>query len=130
MSAFSKAKKRKSMALSKKYELIQKEVCAEYDVSFCAANENAMTGISTGIGDSGAIPVHGLRHPIVDGTTGWFLWAGDYSDADDFFKPIHTKHLTEWCPNVIKFLGLPPGWRFLKAGNYEDVWFDKNLLNI
>ena len=42
--------------------------------------------------------------------------------------PIHTLHLYEWKPEIIKYLGLPPGWRFLIAPGYEDVWFDPNLV--
>ena len=28
---------------------------------------------------------------------------------------------------IKKYLGLAPGWRFLIAGDYEDVWFDERL---
>jgi hypothetical protein len=28
------------------------------------------------------------------------------------------------------YLALPPGWRFLIAPDYEDVWFDESLLHI
>jgi hypothetical protein len=30
----------------------------------------------------------------------------------------------------MKYLGLAPGWRFLVAPGYKDVWFDAKLLNI
>lgn len=39
-------------------------------------------------------------------------------------------HLDQLCPEIQKFLGLPPGWRFLIAENYEDVWFDISLLDV
>jgi len=43
---------------------------------------------------------------------------------------LHVSHLINWCPDVIKFLGLPPGFRFLIGeNNYEDVWKDKSLLD-
>jgi hypothetical protein len=29
---------------------------------------------------------------------------------------------------LTKYLGLAPGWRFLIAPGYEDVWFDEILL--
>ncbi|WP_434048948.1 MULTISPECIES: immunity protein Imm33 domain-containing protein [Sorangium] len=29
----------------------------------------------------------------------------------------------------MRFLGLPPGWRFLIADEHEDVWKDPSLLN-
>ncbi|WP_441007151.1 immunity protein Imm33 domain-containing protein, partial [Neisseria meningitidis] len=35
-----------------------------------------------------------------------------------------------WRPEIIPFLTLPPGYRFLIGENgYEDVWFDELLLN-
>jgi hypothetical protein len=51
----------------------------------------------------------------------------ELSDAPDFFVPLHVEHLTEWCPVVLRFLGLPPGWRFLVAGEYQDVREDRSL---
>jgi hypothetical protein len=40
-------------------------------------------------------------------------------------------HLSSWRPEVLKFLGLPPGWRFLTdVKGYEDVWHDPSLLEM
>ncbi|WP_438616960.1 immunity protein Imm33 domain-containing protein [Myxococcus xanthus] len=47
----------------------------------------------------------------------------------DFFAPMHIAHLEQHCPGVLKFLGFPPGWRFLFAGDYLDVWFDPSLVD-
>ena len=38
------------------------------------------------------------------------------------------EHLADWCPDALRFLGLPPGWRFLVAGAYADAWEDPQLL--
>jgi hypothetical protein len=73
-------------------------------------------------------PVHGCRHLPTATTTGWYLWAGELSDADDFFKPVHAAHLETWAADAMPYLGLPPGWRFLLAPDHEDVWFDESLL--
>lgn len=43
---------------------------------------------------------------------------------------LHIEHLTEWCPAALRFLGLPPGWRFSVANGYEDAWEDPSLLNV
>lgn len=82
---------------------------------------------------SSAVPVHGLRHHPQGDTTGWYIWAGDGGppqNDDHFFVPVHVAHVAEWRPEVLKFLGLPPGWRFLTDGSYEDVWEDPSLLDI
>ena len=76
------------------------------------------------------MPLNGLRHLPEVGTTGWFIWAGESLSSDpEFFQPLHVQHLLDWCPDVIPYLGLPPGWRFLIAPGHEDVWFDQTLLH-
>ena len=74
------------------------------------------------------MPIHGLRHAPENGTCGWYLWTGEYSDADKFFAPMHASHLTALFPDVLPYLGLAPGWRFLLARGHEDIWFDAALL--
>jgi hypothetical protein len=71
-----------------------------------------------------------MRVPAEGEVTGWFIWAGEYSDADDFFEPVHVLHLAEVCPVAVPFLDLPPGWRFVADEHgYMDVWFDSALLS-
>ena len=65
-----------------------------------------------------------LRHPGDKGTTGWFIWTGDYSEAEDFFKTMCAEHLLQIRPQIIRYLGLDVGYRFLIDNNgYEDVWY-------
>lgn len=74
------------------------------------------------------VPLNGLRHTPEGDTTGWYIWAGEeLSDDPQFFEPIHVGHLAELCPEVLPYLALPPGWRFLIAPSYEDVWEDATL---
>lgn len=73
-------------------------------------------------------PLNALRHPPEGDTSGWYIWAGELSYDPDFFVPLHISHLAEWCPQILPFLSLPPGWRVLVAPGYEDVWFDEALL--
>jgi hypothetical protein len=42
---------------------------------------------------------------------------------------MHVAHLAEECPEVLEFLALPPGWRYLVAGEHIDVWYDQALLH-
>jgi hypothetical protein len=112
-------------------EDLQKDVCKKYETKFFASPSNLKVGISLNVRD-GIVPINGLRHPPEGDTTGWYIYAGEGEIPDDneFFKPLHVEHLDEWCPQIKKYLGLPPGWRFLIAGDYEDVWFDESLLDI
>lgn len=112
------------------YSREQKIICNKYNAPFVATPALMKVGIALNV-KKGLQPINGLRNPIEGDTSGWYIWAGEeLSSEPDFFVPLHIEHLPHWCPDVIKFLGLPPGWRFLIAPNYEDVWEDKSLLNL
>ena len=111
-----------------KAEAMQRETCARLDVAFHGAPSDQIAGVARAVG-SGLQPLHGLRHPVTDATTGWYIWAGEYQSDADFFEPLHVRHLEEACPAVLPYLGLPPGWRFLSADGHEDVWFDASVLD-
>lgn len=75
------------------------------------------------------LPVHGMRIPPTEKTNGWYIWCGELSNDADFFSPLHVEHLAKYVPAAVEYLDLPPGYRFIIDGaNYEDVWFDANLL--
>lgn len=108
----------------------QIELCQRYGAEFAPSPSHLKVGIALNVRE-GVLPVNGLRHPPEGDTTGWYIWAGDEpGDAPDYFLPLHVEHLPEWCPDAMRFLGLPPGWRFLFAPGSEDVWRDPSLLNV
>jgi hypothetical protein len=39
-------------------------------------------------------------------------------------------HVASWCPDILPYLQLPPGYRVQIAPGYEDVWADPDLLNV
>src|SRR3954468_24858276 len=101
-------------------------ICDKYGTEFVTTPPEAVLGVADNV-VSGTWPLNGFRHGL-DLTSGWFLFGGtEMSDAADFYKPMHTKHLIERCPEVMPYLALPPGWRFLIAPGYEDVWEDPPL---
>lgn len=115
--------------MTNEFEEHQKAVCRKFGTVYCPSPEYLKVGISLNV-RSGLLPINGLRHSIEGDTTGWYIWAGEeFSNSPDFFVPIHVKHLKDWCPLALKYLGLPPGWRFLVTEDYEDVWGDESLLN-
>ena len=109
----------------------QQELCEKYGASYREADLTEIVGVSQGVLE-GIEPINGLRHPSSETTSGWYLWTGELSESVDFFKPIHTNHLLEIRPELAKYMGLPPGWRFLiePSSSYEDVWQDQSLLDI
>jgi len=108
---------------------IQKEICKLQGVPFCPPEESSIIGVSLNIRDN-IFPINGLRHLPIRDASGWYIWAGGEipQDEDDFFKPLHYSHLKNWNSFILKYLALPPGWRFLTDGSYEDIWFDETLL--
>jgi len=106
----------------------QMEFCAQHGASFVPAEGGVKSGVASST--KGRVPMNGLRHPLEGGTTGWYIWFGEeFSSAPDFFEPVHTRHLYDEYPEMSKLLGLPPGYRFLLAGDYLDVWYDPSLTN-
>lgn len=103
----------------------QKEICEKYQSEWNPINKKLIVGCSDNLSSD---PIHGLRHPLEGNTSGWYIWAGEYSEANDYFKPICAEHLLRIRPQIIKYLGLDVGFRFLVDRNgYEDVWYDENL---
>lgn len=118
---------RKIMSINAERE--QRKICNKYVAEYFPAENNLKLGIANNVIE-GIVPINGLRLYPEDGTSGWFIWAGEeFSEDPDFFVPLHIEHIDEWAPNIKKYLGLAPGWRFLIAGDYEDVWFDKEILD-
>ena len=103
-------------------------VCQKLGVTHVPTHPFQIIGLAD---ELSLIPVNGLRHPPEGRTAGWYIWTGDYQEGEDFFQPVHAFHLLDKKPEIIKYLGLPVGFRFLidKEG-YEDVWYDENLLDV
>jgi hypothetical protein len=108
----------------------QKHICDKYSIRWAECKIDLFIGLADNV-LTGMNPVNGLRQPGCDRTTGWYIWAGEeFSQAEDFFKPYHVSHLLKLRPDIVKYLGLPPGFRFLMDDKgYEDVWGDLELLN-
>ena len=112
-------------------EEAQKAICTKYGVLWTEAPNHMKVGVALNV-KSHIVPINGVRHPQEGDTTGWYIWAGtgDMPSDPSFFVPLHVEHLPEWRPEVAKYLGLPPGWRFQIDGDYEDVWQDLGLLDV
>ncbi|HFG0578745.1 TPA: hypothetical protein ACGFUY_002608, partial [Flavobacterium psychrophilum] len=106
----------------------QKEICEKYNSKWKPISKKLKIGISENLDLE---PLNGLRHKFKNGEVCWFIWSGEYSENEDFFKPICAEHLLQKKPKLIDYLGLDEGFRFLiNEKGYEDVWFDETLLEI
>ena len=106
----------------------QEQLCARFGQACTPVHLEEKVGISPNV-LTGLKPSNAMRHPPEQDTCGWYIWAGEELPSDaDFFVPLHLSHLEDWCPELMPYLGLPPGYRVLLADDYEDVWFDDQLL--
>lgn len=104
------------------------ELCAQFRVPPDVPNSGLKLGIATHT--LHLLPLNGLRHAGTDTTCGWYIWGGpQLGAAPDFFQPLHAEHLASHCPQALRFLALPAGWRFLVAPGHADVWFDDSLVS-
>lgn len=107
----------------------QQDICRRFGVEAYPAPADQKVGVARNVRE-GVLPINGSRCRPEGDTTGWYIWAGgEMSEAPDFFVPLHVSHLQEWCPSVLPYLALPPGWRFQIAPGHEDVWFDEEALS-
>jgi hypothetical protein len=113
-----------------RFQQSQCDKCADLGAEFVPIEARSRVGISLEA-LAGETPINGLRIRPDGSSSGWFVYSGVNapSSAEDFYKPIHLVHLITRLPQIVPFLGLPPGWRFLLAEDYEDAWFDRNLLD-
>ncbi|MCE9686347.1 hypothetical protein LZP73_08995 [Shewanella sp. AS16] len=104
------------------------EICKKFDAIPlpCNGDEKLCLARET----IGKLPINGLRHNPEKGTCGWYIWCGEeMSEDSDFFKPLHVSHIKEYLPEIEQYLSLSPGYRFLVADGYEDVWNAPQLID-
>jgi hypothetical protein len=106
------------------------EVCHRLGIEPAPFDFELKVGLSPNVRE-GVQPTNGLRHPPEGDTSGWYIWGGEsWSDDPDFFEPVHAHHLLTIATEVVPYLYLPPGWRFLISPGYEDVWEDESLAQV
>ena len=110
-----------------KIEQSQTALCQRYGAAFVSTPSDDKIGFA--LSTAGLKPINGLRHPLSPGMSGWYIWCGEaFSESADFFVPQCARHFYENVPEAGRLLGLAPGFRFLLAGDYLDVWYDEKLL--
>jgi hypothetical protein len=105
----------------------QQDMCRRFAAAFLPTSPEALLGVALETVSPG-VSLHGMRHAPEAEYCGWYIWAGDSSTDPDFFKPLQVDQLAGMVPQVLPYLGLGPGWRFLLAPGYEDVWHDPTLV--
>lgn len=98
----------------------QRQVCAKYGLPLHAPEEMVAIALDT----LHKSPIYGTRVKLPEGgTISWFIHCGEHSPVSGFYQALHTGHLMEELPEVVKYLFLPEGAKFIiDREGYEDVW--------
>ena len=101
----------------------QQQICTRHGLA--AQAPEAMVAVA--LGSLEQSPIYGTRIDLPEnGTISWFIHCGEHSDAADFYQPLHTAHLQELLPQVLDYLALPSGAKFIiDRDGYEDVWLEE-----
>jgi hypothetical protein len=74
----------------------QREVCRRFGATFLQPRNDDKLGVA--LHTLSVLPLNGLRHPITEGTSGWYVWGGgEPGDDPEFFAPLHIAHLSDAC---------------------------------
>ncbi|TDY35682.1 hypothetical protein [Janthinobacterium sp. 75] len=83
--------------------------------------------VALAIGSLAQSPIYGTRIVLPEnGTISWFIHCGEHDTASGFYQPLHVEHLHEMLPQVLDYLALPSGAKFIiDREGYEDVWLEE-----
>ena len=109
--------------------LNQDIICERFGVEPEHSHHDEKLGIA--LQTLGMLPINGLRQRPENGTCGWYIWCGEQQGREaDFYQPLHVSHIRNHLPEVERYLSLPPGYRFLVAGEHEEIWYDSALVDM
>ncbi|PRB00444.1 hypothetical protein CQ046_18430 [Chryseobacterium sp. MYb7] len=96
----------------------QSEICWQQNLIPLFPNFNQSVVISNGVYEGK--DVEGIRYDSPHDESGWYLITDDYNDDIKSLKMVHFYHVAFARPDVLKYLAIPFGYRFImKEGNIE-----------
>jgi len=96
----------------------QSEMCWQQNLIPIFPNFNQSVVISDGVYEGKDI--EGIRYEAPQNESGWYLITDDYNDDIKTLKMVHFYHIVFARPDILKYLALPFGYRFImKEGNIE-----------
>ncbi|PTT43701.1 hypothetical protein DBR28_00200 [Chryseobacterium sp. HMWF028] len=96
----------------------QGEICWEQNLIPSFPNFNQSVVISDGVYEGKDI--EGIRYESSQDESGWYLITDDWNDDIKSLKVVHFFHVAFARPDILKYLAIPFGYRFImKEGNIE-----------
>lgn len=89
----------------------QSEICWQQNLIPLFPTFNQSVVISDGVYEGK--DVEGIRYDSPQDETGWYLITDDYNDDIKSLKVVHFYHVAFARPDILKYLAIPFGYRFL-----------------
>lgn len=103
----------------------QLDVCDQVQAPFDPPAADRLVAVSDGVLD-GVRPLEGVRYSPSEHMSGWLLTTDLYDGDINSMKLLHAYHVTAARPELARYFGLPPGFRFA-LDDQEHVWFDEKV---
>jgi len=100
----------------------QSEICSHYKLPAQFPNFSQMIVISKGVYEGKDI--EGIRYESPEHMSGWWLITDDYDNNIESLITVHYHHVIFQRPDILKYLALPFGYRFLMENG--NVGISKN----
>lgn len=102
--------------------LEQKLLCEEFGSVYIEVSGDDV--IAVAVQTLNKDPLVGIRkQPTTDENVSWYIYGGELEEGIDNFETMTVRELQDIAPDVLPYLALDVGFRFMIDGDdYEDVW--------
>ncbi|MDD2940060.1 MAG: hypothetical protein PHW49_04905 [Acinetobacter harbinensis] len=100
----------------------QKLLCEEFESSYIKVSGDDVVAVA--VNTLNQEPIVGIRKkPEPEENVAWFIYGGEMGEGEDFFETMTVRELQDILPEVLPYLALAEGFRFMiDREDYEDVW--------
>ena len=100
----------------------QKLLCEEFGSSYIELKGDDVVAVA--VTSLNKEPIVGIRKkPETAENISWYIYGGELTEGDDAFETMTIKKLQDILPEVLPYLALEEGYRFMiDFEDYEDVW--------
>jgi hypothetical protein len=102
----------------------QSEICSQCELIPLFPNFNQQIVISKGVYEGKEI--EGIRYDSPEHMSGWWLITDDYDDNIESLMTVHYYHVAFKRPDILKYLALPFGYRFLAENGKVQIMKDED----
>lgn len=100
----------------------QKLLCEEFGSNYIEVKGDDLIAVAVQTLEKD--PLVGIRKkPETAENVSWYIYGGELEEGTDHFETMTVRELQELVPEVLPYLALDIGFRFMIDGDdYEDVW--------